>query len=148
MSLRIIIYCLDNILHMKGFIISKTIIILMLTLIMLGAFAPAIAGSLDEYIKRTLFVQTEQMAGLINVMQASPSGTSHKFFLPKGECELTVTNGVINLTQNKNSIVREIISHMVVEDKKILCIKGEDKVFYIKRCGDRIFIDERERRCN
>ncbi len=132
---------------MKGFIISKTMITLMITLILLGAFAPAITGSLDEYIKRTLFLQTEQIVGLINVAEASPSGTSHKFFLPKGECELTIASGVINLTQDKSSAVREAISHIEIENKKISCNKAEDKIFYIKRCGDKILIDEQQRGC-
>lgn len=132
---------------MKGFILSKTTITLLLTLILLGAFTPAILGAVDELIKRSLFIHAEQITGLINIAQSSPSGTSHKYILQKGECTVNITKVSVNLTSGKKTTIKEIISHVGVADSEIKCNRDEDKAFYIKRCGDKVFVDEKSRWC-
>lgn len=126
---------------MKGFILSKTSITLILTLIMLSVFAPAVLNAADELVKRGVFVQAEQIAGLVNVMQASPSNTFHAFQLPKGECRLELNSLHVNLTMNRQTAIKDIVIAGSVAESSAACGE-ESKTVYVKKCRGRVLIEE------
>lgn len=127
---------------MKGiFVPWRTSIELLLTLVLLIILFPALLGEVDEFVRRSVAIQADQITGIINILQASPSGTSHMYILQKGECELTINRLAVNFTSGKESIVKEVISHVPIEGTGIRCEKAEDKIVYFKRCKDKIFAD-------
>ena len=127
---------------MKGFVLAKTTITLTLTIIILIAFAPTILGTVNEVIRRGALSQAEQVAGIINVLQASPSGSSHRYILKEGDCVLKTNSVYVNFTAAKLSASKDIINYVQVEDGEIKCEAKNDKAVFIKRCGDRIKIEE------
>lgn len=128
---------------MKGYILSKTTIVLILTLVLVGAFAAPVSDVTEEFVRRSAFLQAEQVAGLVNVLQASPAGTSHIYYLPKGECELTTNQLLVNLTAGKQTAIKEVVKNeAVLADSSIKCDKGREKPLYIKRCGNKILVSE------
>lgn len=112
-------------------------------------------GSVAESIGIDAEINSEKIAGIINILQASPTKTTQTYFMPEGECSIDIRTygglSIINFTETsfevQRSAVKEpIMTEIVIDDFTAQCAEDEKKV-YFQRCFDRIKISEQEVTC-
>ncbi len=114
-------------------------------------------GSVSETVKISAIVNSEKVTGVINVLQSSATETTQSYFLPDGECKLTISTyedlAIVNFTSTafgatQSSITEPLTTGVVVNGFEADCDKNKETRVYFQRCMDEIFIGLQEVQCS
>ena len=68
-----------------------------------------------------------EIAGIINVIQTAPDGTTHTYVLPKMGCKIFIQENFIRLETDDGVYRESLISHVSVRTAEINCDKQKQK---------------------
>ncbi|MFC2143437.1 hypothetical protein ACFLQN_03490 [Candidatus Aenigmatarchaeota archaeon] len=144
---------------MKG--IFWDLMIMILTLGIFIGIVPVTFSMVGETFRIDARINVEEIVGIINFLESSPTKTQQSYFLPKSECLLTIKNydgfAIVNLTvkmpygeRNQTAIGYPIIPdnvQIVSNEEGIMCSDSGEKRIFIQRCENEITITETEVNC-
>ena len=132
------------------------ICVMILTLGFLIFLVNAAFGSIDEAFRISAVINSEEITGVINVLQAAPSKTTYTYFLPAAECKLTIKSyeslTIVNFTSTtfgiaNTGITEPLMKGLPIDDIVADCDNNEEKKIFFQRCSDAIRINENEVAC-
>lgn len=138
---------------MKG--ILWTFVTVILIAILLTVLFPSYIGAVGSSVRISALINAEQMAGIVNVLESSPHNAQYKFFLPNGDCTVSIKAvsgiAVLNFSATlfeKEEHIVEIIERSVnisgTPAEGIKCAQGFEKPIYFARVGNVIRVSENE----
>ena len=122
---------------MKGFAFSTFIFVVLTLIIVMGFLLPSLITSRARAIETSAALNAEEIVGIINLLQTSPQGTMHQYYLPKTECEIKINNNIVTVSiksGRKESYSLGHIQHVDVAESTEECDPKKDKVIYFARC--------------
>lgn len=78
--------------------IQWVFIVTALTLVFVAFAINPLQAAIDEAIKSNAQLQAQQLASAINIVSSAPDGTSYIFQMPKGKCNVIITDGFVKMT--------------------------------------------------
>ena len=131
---------------MKGFGPTVTLIIVIVTLVFIAGFLIyAYLGPPAEATKQSTRLTAEQIAGMINMLQTSPSIAKHTLELPD-KCIINIDGSVVKVTMERKSSISGIIrTDITVKPSEINCAKT-GKAYFV-RCPDYVEISGAPKDC-
>ncbi len=87
-----------------------TYITVFLTIVMLVFFIQVVFGSIDDNVRTSSKINAEQIAGIINILQSSPSNTSYTINLPKMDCLIKITKNSVIFINPKSDGLKTLAS--------------------------------------
>lgn len=134
-----------------------TLMLLILTLVaFVGFLVRVLFDNTNESIKQQTTMKANEIAGVINLLQASPSGTFHVVDMDKS-CLIEIDADSVTVAQSdtvvptqKLTAVKQsskagiIKTALTIEPAMLECKNG---AAYVMRCGDTIKIRQRNKPC-
>ncbi len=128
----------------KGLVLKDLIILIVMLVMFAASIVIAINSMSKEAREQKAMMSANEIAGIINMMQASPKGTFHAVSLEKS-CTVSVTPESVTVTLDKVSKKAGVIkTSLIVEPKTLQC---KDGAAYVMRCEDTIKVSQRTRPC-
>ncbi|MBI2076017.1 MAG: hypothetical protein HYT72_02080 [Candidatus Aenigmarchaeota archaeon] len=141
----------------KGMTLVTLIVLILVLVIFVGFLVRLLFDTTNESLEQQLSMRANEIAGIINLLQASPSGTFHVVELNK-DCtvEISPDNVVISVQSqpwiptlklttlrqsSKSGIIKTALS---IEPAKLEC---KDGAAYIMRCLDTIKASQKTKPC-
>lgn len=133
----------------KGLVLW-TYMIIFLTLVAIYFYVSNVIGAFSESARTSAALHSDKMAGVINVLQASPSVTCNTYFLPKMKCKIRIDSMRVNFTDEVNKIsdityyLQAPASVKLGSSKliEISCDPSREKVLHMARCSNEIIISD------
>ncbi|MBI2971240.1 MAG: hypothetical protein HYY37_02355 [Candidatus Aenigmarchaeota archaeon] len=122
---------------------ADIIVSLAVVLIVVGFFiwSGTIGPSLDEQLRGQAALNAQQIAGIINVLQASPSGTTHAYHLPARECKVKIGIQVnFSIDEGVSHVTDYIRTPAALEQYEFDCDEQREKTLTFSRADGRITI--------
>ena len=122
-----------------------TLMVLVLIMIILGAFAAFWVNASEAATDVIASVQAAHIAGIINTMQTAPDRTEKTYILPNAKCEIkiTPTSVFVNLPDVNDRYSANLIkSDVIVDQKTIECSVSEERGIRFVKNQNRIEITQ------
>ena len=135
---------------MKGVYLT-TFVLIFLTLVFMFYLYRNFSATADASTESITSLQAQQIAGIINILQATEGDSTQIYTLPKGNCEIKISNSVTFVQYSGNEKVSTtygvIRTDVEIKESSIKCDPLKDKSLFIRRCGSQIEVTEIERPC-
>ncbi len=127
-------------------LMMSTIIMLVAGAMIIMTFVPLVLGASDRAVFESSRIQAEQIASIINSVQAAPDGFSHEYLLPKKQCTLRISDYFIEMETTKG--VSDVYTFGLVQtdvtvaDVEIKCDQTQSKLVYFIKCKNTVELRE------
>mgnify|MGYP001587884141 CR=1 FL=1 len=101
-----------------------------------------IGGSIGEALATNTKLMGQQITGIINLLQSSPSGTLHEYELVKADGNLKIKDEILEIRiriGTEKFYTTHLIQHIPVRDIDIKFTPTERKIF-LARCSNEIIV--------
>ncbi len=126
---------------MRGMLMWMLMMLVIVGLILLAAFASFFVGSRETATGLLASVQAAHIAGIINTMQVSPDDAQHVYEMPKAECNLIITPNSVYIELPKSDqkhSVSLILSDTKVNTFSMVCSEDEIRAIKFEKKENRI----------
>lgn len=141
---------------MKGLTLTSLILIIVVLVLTASLFVPVLFGTADESAKQSTRLTAQHIAGIINMLEASPSIAMHTVELP-GMCTINIDTSQVTVSMEKRGSVVPVPLGKVSGKAGIIKTSADIRPIsieckntgraYFMRCLNKIEISEKPLRC-